>query len=91
MIDPSPKKTDNNTKDNLREIIATISFKLTNTGPRAGTEIPQLYIGYPNGSGEPPKVLRGFEDVELVQGESCVVSFSLEERDLRFVVPWLCS
>lgn len=78
-VSTNPEETDTD----LRNIVATISFTLTNTGSRSGVEIPQLYIGYPNGSGEPPKVLRGFDDVDLMPGESCIVSFTIEERDLR--------
>ncbi|KAK1224055.1 hypothetical protein PQX77_012998 [Marasmius sp. AFHP31] len=60
-----------------------IEFTLTNTGAFDGTEIPQLYLGFPEGSGEPPRVLRGFDDVKLAKGESTVVKFSLTQRELR--------
>lgn len=70
----------------LQDTVATISFKLTNTGDQDGSDIPQLYIGYPDGAGEPPKVLRGFEEVVLAKNENEIVSFPLQERDLRFVV-----
>ncbi|KAF8526195.1 glycoside hydrolase family 3 protein [Hysterangium stoloniferum] len=61
---------------------ATISFSVKNMGERDGTEIPQLYIGFPAGVGEPPKVLRGFDEVPLRSGASKSVTFSLNERDL---------
>lgn len=60
-----------------------ISFTVTNTGAFAGTEKPQLYLGYPAGAGEPPKVLRGFEEVELAVGASSTVKMTLSQRDFR--------
>lgn len=64
---------------------ATISVTINNVGLRPGTEIPQLYLGFPANAGEPPKVLRGFEEVFLQPGGSSGVRFPLNERDLRFV------
>ena len=61
----------------------TIEFTLTNTGDFDGTEIPQLYLGFPEGSGEPIRVLRGFDEVKLAKGESKVVEFSLTKKELR--------
>lgn len=60
-----------------------VSFKLTNTGSLAGTEIPQLYLGYPTDAGEPPKVLRGFDEVDLAVGASATVTMTLSQRDIR--------
>jgi len=60
-----------------------VSFKLTNTGSFAGTEIPQLYLGYPTDAGEPPKVLRGFDEVDLAVGASATVTMTLSPRDIR--------
>lgn len=62
---------------------ATVSFTLANSGGQPGTEIPQLYIGFPSGNGEPPKVLRGFDEVNLAKGASKTVTFNLSARDLR--------
>ncbi|KAJ3570123.1 hypothetical protein NP233_g4610 [Leucocoprinus birnbaumii] len=58
-----------------------ISFKVTNTGSFAGTEIPQLYLEYPAGAGEPPRVLRGFDEVSLGVGASSTVTMTLNQRD----------
>ncbi|KAF5349632.1 hypothetical protein D9756_009031 [Leucocoprinus leucothites] len=58
-----------------------VSFKVTNTGSIPGTEIPQLYLGYPSGAGEPPKVLRGFDEVSLAVGASSTVQITLRQRD----------
>ncbi|EJD48586.1 hypothetical protein AURDEDRAFT_112989 [Auricularia subglabra TFB-10046 SS5] len=60
----------------------TVKFSVKNTGSRAGTEIPQLYLGFPAGAGEPPKLLRGFEAVPLAAGETRSVSISLGQQQL---------
>jgi beta-glucosidase len=63
----------------------SISATVQNIGAVDGTEIPQLYLGFPPGAGEPPRVLRGFDDLSLSAGESGTVTFSLDQRDLRLV------
>ncbi|THU90585.1 glycoside hydrolase family 3 protein [Dendrothele bispora CBS 962.96] len=59
-----------------------ISFTIKNTGAFDGTEIPQLYLGFPASSGEPPMVLRGFDEIDLAEGESKQVSMTVNERDM---------
>ncbi|OSD03878.1 glycoside hydrolase family 3 protein [Trametes coccinea BRFM310] len=60
-----------------------VTFQVRNTGHVAGTEIAQLYVHFPAGAGEPPSVLRGFEDVQDVRpGESRTVSITLSRYDL---------
>jgi len=59
-----------------------IRFTVINTGAFAGTEIPQLYLSYPAGAGEPKKVLRGFEEVFLDVHARETVSMSLSLRDM---------
>jgi beta-glucosidase len=51
-----------------------VSFKVKNTGKRAGTEIAQVYASLPDAAGEPPKRLIGWTRVELASGESKQVS-----------------
>jgi len=63
----------------------TVVATIENTGGVSGTEIPQLYLGFPANAGEPPKVLRGFDEVFLQAGSSSSVTFSLNQRDLRSV------
>lgn len=62
-----------------------ISFIVANTGSFDGTEIPQLYLGYPASAGEPKKVLRGFEEVALTKGSSSTVSITIKQREMRSV------
>jgi len=60
----------------------SVSFTVKNTGPVAGTEIPQLYLHFPAAAGEPPSVLRGFTDVELKPGQTKKVTVTLSRYDL---------
>lgn len=64
---------------NLFTTVAKISCSITKTGPVAGAEVAQLYIGIPN---SPPKQLRGFEKKLLVPGASKTFDFELTRRDL---------
>jgi beta-glucosidase len=54
-----------------------VSAVVTNTGHRAGSEVAQLYLGDPPGTGEPPRQLAGFRRVSLAPGASARVSFVL--------------
>ncbi len=36
-----------------------MTVRITNTGARAGTAVPQLYLTYPSTAGEPADLLRG--------------------------------
>jgi beta-glucosidase len=56
----------------------TVTFDLTNTGPREGDEIPQLYIHqYVSSTIIWEQSLRGFERIHLKPGETRAVSFKL--------------
>lgn len=62
-------------------VVATTT--LTNTGDVKGKQVVQLYVAYPDAAQEPPKLLKGFEKVELEAGESSEVSFLVEKDELR--------
>ncbi|KAJ7199035.1 glycoside hydrolase superfamily [Mycena pura] len=66
----------------LYETLATVSFRVQNTGPVAGNEVSQLYLGFPPAYGEPPKVLRGFARTMLRPGQSETVSIPLRQKDV---------
>jgi beta-glucosidase len=68
----------------LYEPVYAVSFTVTNTGPVDGSEVPQLYLGFPAEAAEPPKVLRGFERVYLVAGESKQVTLVLTQKDISY-------
>ena len=57
-----------------------VSAQVANTGGRAGAEVPQLYVGMPASSGEPPKRLAGYDKVSLRPGESRTVTMHLGRR-----------
>lgn len=61
------------------------SFTVTNSGDVDGTEIPQLYLSFPPSAGEPPMVLRGFDDIFLAAGESETVTMTIPQREMRCV------
>ncbi|MGA8273740.1 MAG: glycoside hydrolase family 3 C-terminal domain-containing protein [Candidatus Sulfotelmatobacter sp.] len=59
-----------------------ISFKVKNTGNRAGAEIAQVYAALPESAGEPPKRLVGWSKVKLNAGESKEVTIDVEREYL---------
>jgi beta-glucosidase len=64
----------------------TATFTVTNTGGRAGADVPQLYLTA--AAGEERLRLLGFQRVELQPGESCQVTIAAERRLLaRFDGP----
>ena len=58
----------------------SVSFAVQNTGAVAGTEVVQLYLGFPAGAGEPPQQLKGFEVVVLEAGAKAKVTLPLDSR-----------
>jgi beta-glucosidase len=61
------------------------SVDVTNTGPRAGETVVQLYAGFPESKVDRPvRLLRGFERVALAPGETKRVSLPLAAKDLAF-------
>jgi len=61
-----------------------VQVDVTNTGPRPGAEVVQLYAGFPaSAMDRPVKLLRGFDKIALEPGETKTVSFSLPARGLR--------
>jgi len=63
----------------------TVSFDLTNVGPRAGTEVAQVYVADHHAPvPRPPKELKGFAKVALAPGESKRVAIALDRRALSF-------
>ena len=59
-----------------------VGFTLRNTGKRDAIEVVQLYLGFPEAAGEPPKVLKGFQLVSLKAGAAVEVTLPLNERAL---------
>ncbi|BCI55668.1 glycosyl hydrolase [Mycolicibacterium litorale] len=64
---------------------ATVTFTVTNTGDRAGTDVAQVYVADLEASADrPDRELKAFRKVRLAPGESCRVEISLLERDFAF-------
>jgi beta-glucosidase len=63
----------------------TAEVTVTNTGKRAGDEVVQLYLSFPNVTGRPIRALRAFRRVHLEAGQSQAVRFELKPRDLSMV------
>jgi beta-glucosidase len=60
-----------------------VSARVRNTGSRAGTAVPQLYLGLPQPSPavvQPPNQLRGVAKVTLEPGRATTVHFRLDRR-----------
>jgi Fibronectin type III-like domain/Glycosyl hydrolase family 3 N terminal domain len=64
---------------------ASVTFRITNIGQRAGAEVAQLYVGEENPRvARPIKELKGFTKVYLRPGESKQVTIKLNQRSLAF-------
>ncbi len=55
-----------------------VTFRVRNTSPRAGTEISEVYLGFPRGAGEPPKRLVGWARFQLEAGQTRSVKVSVK-------------
>ncbi|WP_160144983.1 glycoside hydrolase family 3 C-terminal domain-containing protein [Actinacidiphila yanglinensis] len=60
-----------------------LSVDVTNTGARSGSDVVQVYLGHPAGSGEPPKELATFAKVEVKPGRTERVHLTLGADALR--------
>jgi beta-glucosidase len=70
----------------LKNETIQISIDITNTGDQIGKEVVQLYTSDLVASVVPAvKQLRRFQKVEIAQGETRKVDFTLTEKDLAFV------
>jgi len=60
----------------------SVSFSIKNAGKVDGAEVPQMYLGFPVSSQEPPKQLKGFTKLTLKPDETKSVTFDLVDRDM---------
>lgn len=60
----------------------SISINLMNTGTWWGSEVAQLYVGFPASAGEPPKLLRDYEKTEIAPGSSQTIVFTLNNQSI---------
>jgi beta-glucosidase len=66
---------------------ATVSFDVTNTGSRAGSAVPQLYLSLPEpkpGIVQPPRQLKGYAKVALRPGQTRRVTLTLADRAFSY-------
>lgn len=69
----------------LWQIVATVTAKITNSGGVQGAEVAQLYITLPTSApSTPPRQLRGFAKLPLAPGASGTATFALTRRDLSY-------
>ncbi|WP_156370073.1 beta-glucosidase family protein [Novosphingobium sp. Leaf2] len=58
----------------------TVGFDVTNTGKRAGADVPQLYVEAKSAAGTRAYRLAGFEKVSLAPGETRHVTLTVDPR-----------
>lgn len=57
-----------------------VSLVVKNTGKRTGSAVPQVYVGFPKGTGEPVRQLKGFRKLKLAPGQSRRITIRLAPR-----------
>jgi beta-glucosidase len=53
------------------------AVRVSNIGARTGIDVPQAYLTYPPGAGEPPALLVAFSPVTLDPGQTRTVTLSV--------------
>ena len=63
-----------------------VSFRVTNTGTRKGSDVAQIYVSDPPiaEGDEPPQQLKAFQKIELEPGASRTVHLKLDARALSY-------
>ncbi len=80
ITSPATSATDIN-----RDGAITVEATVTNTGPRDGMEVVQLYIRQRGTSVvRPVRELKGFQKIMLAAGESRMIKFTLTKKELAF-------
>jgi beta-glucosidase len=59
-----------------------VTFTVTNTGDRDGSEVAEVYASLPSAAGEPPKRLVGWSKVKLNRGEGKEVTVDVDQKYL---------
>lgn len=68
----------------LYDVAVVASFDITNDGPYDGREVPQLYLLLPAEAENPTKILRGFDNVQIRDGETQKVYIYLTRKDISY-------
>ncbi|TLQ01111.1 beta-glucosidase [Nesterenkonia salmonea] len=62
-----------------------VKVQVTNTGPRQGREVVQVYVGKPDSSvARAPQELKGFASVELEPGETTTAVVDVRRQELAY-------
>jgi beta-glucosidase len=61
----------------------TLTVAVTNTGRRAGTDVPQAYLTFPAAADEPPAQLVAYASVEVPAGRTRTVRLTVPSAALR--------
>jgi beta-glucosidase len=64
-----------------------VSFRVQNTGKRAGSDVPQLYLGLPQPGPDvvqPPRALKAFQKITLRAGRAARVTMRVNQRGLSY-------
>jgi len=64
-------------------LMVCVTATVQNTGSVEGTEVAQLYMGFPAAAEEPARLLRGFSREVLAAGGSVDVAFPIMKRDVQ--------
>lgn len=65
-----------------------VTFSVTNTGARSGSEVAEVYVASPHARlPRPPKELKAFERIRLQAGESQRVTINLDKRAFSYFDP----
>jgi beta-glucosidase len=64
--------------------VVTATVRVTDTGPRSGADVAQLYLGQPAPTANPPRQLEAFQRVSLRPGQSRTVTFVLRGLQLAY-------
>jgi beta-glucosidase len=78
----SPAQTSPGGPSTLYSTAYTVTFQVQNTGSYDGSEVAQVYLGFPASAGEPPKVLRGFQRTQISKGQTAYLDISLRKKDV---------
>mmetsp|Transcript_176658 Transcript_176658/g.566466 ORF Transcript_176658/g.566466 Transcript_176658/m.566466 type:complete len:360 (+) Transcript_176658:711-1790(+) len=71
------------------QAMVKVSFAMANEGPRAGHEVPQMYLSFPSdipgdANSKPEWILKGFAKTLLEPSVPAEMSFLLTQRDLSY-------
>ncbi|KAI1841035.1 hypothetical protein JX266_012754 [Neoarthrinium moseri] len=68
----------------LFDEVLVVNTSILNSGARDGAEIVQLYVGFPAEAQQPVQILRGFSKVQVKEGQTADISFSIRRRDISY-------